>query len=230
MPLVMALPDRKDSMESEARLLEGLCDLGRRLHARNLLAGADGNLSVRLADGRIAITPSGISKARLAPSDMAYLDADGQVLAGRPSSERLMHLAIYRACPEARCVAHAHPPTAIAWTLARPGLSELPADALPELILAAGRIPVVPYARPGTPEVGANLVPFLPGHRLLLLARHGAVCWGEDLEEVCRGLERAEHVAQILKAAVELGGIEPLDADERAALQEARRRGGPRIL
>ena len=217
-------------MTLDSERLEGICDIGRRLHARNLLAAGDGNISVLLEDGRVAITPSGVSKARLDPGDLAYLDLDGRVCSGRPSSERHMHLAIYQACPEARSVVHAHPPTAIAWTLARPGLLELPSEGLPEVILATGRIPVVPYARPGTEALGRALGPFLPRHRLLLLARHGAVSWGEDLEEAYAGMERLEHIAQILKAAVDLGGISSLGALELAALREARAKMGPRLL
>lgn len=216
-------------MSSDTERLEGICDVCARLHARNLLAACDGNVSVRLDDRRVAITPTGTGKARLAPADMAFFTLDGTVLSGKPSSEGLMHLAIYRACPEARAIVHAHPPTAIAWTLARPELRELPAEALPELILATGRIPVVPYARPGTRDLGEALLPFLPGHRLLVLARHGAVCWGEDLEEAYLGMERVEHVAQILKAAVELGGISSLDAAELDLLRDARAKLGPRI-
>jgi L-fuculose-phosphate aldolase len=216
-------------MISETELLEGICDIARRLHDRNLLAAGDGNISVRLGDGRVVITPSGVGKARLKPADMAYLGLDGTLLSGRPSSEKPMHLAVYQACPEARCVVHAHPPTATAWTVARPELQELPSNGLPELILAAGRIPVVPYARPGTVAMGQVLAPYLPDHRLLLLARHGAICWGEDLEEAYLGLERLEHVAQILKSAVELGGISAMDASELTALREARTKLGPRI-
>ena len=210
--------------------LESICDVCRRLHARNLLAAADGNVSALLEDGRIAITPSGVAKARLDPGQMAFMDPDGLVLSGRPSTERLMHLAVYRACPEARAVVHAHPPTAIAWSLARPEMAFLPADALPELILAAGSIPVVPYARPGSAAMGEHLVPFLPAHRLLILARHGALAWGESLEEAYNGLERLEHACQILKAAAELGGARPLPEAELEALREARSRGGRRLL
>jgi L-fuculose-phosphate aldolase len=216
-------------MISETERLEAICDACARLHARNLLAAGDGNISVLLEDGRVAITPAGVAKARLKPSDMAFVSREGTVLSGRPSSEQFMHLAVYRACPEARCVIHAHPPTAVAWTIARPGLHELPAEGLPELILAAGCIPVVPYARPGTEGMGTALGPFLPRHRLLLLARHGALCWGEDLEEAYLGMERLEHVAQILKAAVELGGISSMEAVELAALRKAREQMGPRI-
>ena len=141
-----------------------------------------------------------------------------------------MHLAVYKACPEARAVVHAHPPTAIAWSLAHPELTCLPCDALPEVILAAGAIPFVPYARPGTAAMGEQLVPFLPEHRLLILARHGALAWGETLEEAYNGLERLEHACQILKSAHELGGARPLPAPELKALRAARARGGRRLL
>jgi L-fuculose-phosphate aldolase len=211
-------------------LLPVVCDICARLHGRNLLAAADGNVSVLLADGRIAITPSGVAKARMAPGDLAFLDRDGTILAGRPSTERLMHLAVYRACPEARAVVHAHPPTAIAFSLAFPAMTHLPADALPELILAAGSIPVAPYARPGTAAMGEQLLPFLPEHRLLILARHGALAWGETLEEAYNGMERVEHACQILKAAVELGGAQPLPEAELHALRQARAQGGRRLL
>lgn len=217
-------------MISQTELLEGICDICVRLHGRNLLAAGDGNISLLLEDGRVVITPTGVSKARLKPADMAFLNLDGSVISGRPSTERLMHLAVYRACPKARSVVHAHPPTAIAWTVARPELHDLPSEGLPEVILAAGRIPVVPYARPGTEGMGMALLPYLPQHRLLLLARHGALCWGEDLEEAYLGIERLEHVAQILKFAVELGGISSMEPLELAALREAREKRGPRIL
>jgi L-fuculose-phosphate aldolase len=211
-------------------IFEEMVEACRRLHARNLLAAADGNVSVLLEDGRIAITPSGVAKARLDPGHMALLDREGTLLEGRPSTERLMHLAVYRACPEARAVVHAHPPTAIAWSLARPDLAFLPAEALPEVILAAGSIPVVPYARPGTAAMGEVLEPFLPRHRLMVLARHGGLAWGESLEEAVNGLERLEHVCQILKAAQDLGGARPLPAPEVEALREARREKGRRLL
>lgn len=208
---------------------EAVCAACRRLHARNLLAAGDGNLSVRLGDGRILMTPSGINKDRLRPEELALMEAGGTVLAGAPSSEAQMHLAIYRARPEAQAVVHAHPPTAIAWTLARPTLEALPCEALPEVILATGGIPVAPYARPGTRELAEGVVPFLAQHRLMLLARHGAVAWGESLDEACDGLERVEHVAQILLAAEALGGARPLPAFEQEALRAMRQRSGPRL-
>jgi len=87
----------------------------------------------------------------------------------------------------------------------------------------------VPYARPGTAQLGEGLRAFLPEYRLLIMARHGAVCWGEDAAEAAGGLERVEHIAQILKAAVELGGLTSLPEDELAALRYLRAAAGPRI-
>lgn len=215
---------------TERTILEALCTSGRKLHGRNLLAAADGNLSYRFRPDRIALTPAGVNKADLRPEMLCWMKQDGSVLYGRPSSERLMHLAIFRAVPEARAIVHAHPPTAIAWSLAQPGMAFLPDEALPEVILAAGRIPVVPYTRPGTAAMGEALLPFLPAHRLLLLARHGAVCWGETVQEATNGIERLEHLCQILKSAGEMGGAKPLPAEEVAELRRLRAKAGPKVL
>src|SRR5262245_13423334 len=217
-------------MDEAGRLFEEVRDACAHLHARGLLAAADGNVSVRLADDSVVITPAGANKAHLRPGSLARITLEGRILEGRPSTERAMHLAVYRTCPEARVVVHAHPPVAIAWTLARPALTELPSDALPELILAAGRVPIVPYARPSTEQMGTALGPFLPEHRLLLLSRHGALAWGQSIEEAVNGIERLEHSALILKAAEELGGLKPLPPLELEALRALRARIGPRLL
>ena len=211
-------------------LLDALLDACRRLHAGGLLAASDGNLSVRLPNGLLAMTPSGVPKAKVELRDLAYLSLDGEVLSGRPSSERAMHLAVYRAVPEAKAIVHAHPPTAIAWSLARPELAELPADGLPEVILAAGRIPIVPMALPGTDAMGANLLPFLPAHRLLILARHGGLCWGTHLEEAVGGMERLEQVATILWKAETLGGAKPMATADLQELRALRARLGPKVI
>ncbi len=217
-------------MESQASALQAVCDACRRLHGRNLLAAADGNISLRVGRDEIAITPAGVNKSELQPDDMARMRLDGAVVSGNPSSERRLHLLVYQRCPEASAVVHAHPPIAIAWTLAYPELTELPAEALPEVILAAGTIPVVPYARPGTEGMARAVEAFLPAYRLFLLARHGALAWGESLEEAINGIERVEHVALILKTAFELGGAKPLPEEERQALRFLRAKSGPKLL
>lgn len=211
-------------------LLDEAIEACRFLHSQGLLAAADGNVSVRLEDGCIAITPRGVPKAQVRREDFARLALDGTILSGTPSSERAMHLAIYRAVPEAKAVVHAHPITAIGWSLANPEAAELPSDVLPEVILAAGRIPQVPMATPGTETMGTSLLPYLPAHRLLILARHGALAWGESLREAAGGIERLEQVAKILLAAQAFGGAKPLEPDDLDALRALRAKLGPGLI
>lgn len=211
-----------------AELRERIVEVGKHLHVRNLLAGADGNISVRISDEEILITPSGRNKAFLRASDIATVTLDNRVLEGNPSNERLMHLEIYRASKEARAVVHAHPPTAVAWSVAKPDLRELPRESLSEVILAVGRVPIARYAEPGTVDMGRVLHELLPESRVMILARHGGVSWGEDLEEAVNGMERIEHIAQILKSANELGGLTSLPAHALSRLYELRARMGNR--
>lgn len=215
---------------NEQVIRESIVAACQRLYNRNCLAAADGNVSYRLSNDRILITPSGVAKAFIGPDQMAVMDLEGRILEGNPSGERLMHLAIYRKCPGAKAVVHAHPPHGIAWSLIEPRLSELPNDILPEVTLAAGRIPIVPYARPGTAAMGENLFSYLPASRLMILERHGAVAWGESMDEAAGGLERLEHSAQILWLAKTLGSLRKIDSAEFEALSDMRSKMGPRLL
>ena len=212
------------------RIKSKIVSICRKLNQKNYLASADGNVSYRISDRQILITPSGVNKSEMEASQIALMTSQNQILEGMPSSERLMHLEIYKRCPKAKAVVHAHPPTAIAWTIAQPNLRELPAECMSELILAVGRIPIIPYARPGTAQMGEALATFLPQHRVMILARHGALSWGEDLDEAYNGMERLEHSAQILKMALELGGLSSLPSGEVAALREMRKKLGERTL
>lgn len=209
---------------------EQMVEICRRLNQKNLLAAADGNISYRNSDQDILITPTGKNKAHIESKDMAQITLDNKILVGQPSSERLMHLEIFKNCPKAKAIVHAHPPTAIAWTIAFPQDKELPCDGMSELILALGSVPIAPYARPGTQAMGDVLKAFLPQHRVLILARHGAISWGEDLEEAYNGMERLEHVAGILKSAVQMKGLSSLPAEEVQALRELRQKIGERSL
>jgi L-fuculose-phosphate aldolase len=209
---------------------EHILEVCQRLHRRNMLAAADGNISVRLSDDLIMITPSGISKAFMKAEDMVLMNLRGDPLQGVPSSEKLMHLTVFLKCPQAKCVIHAHPVTATAWSIAQPHLDKLPSEALSEVILATGGIPFVPYARPGTQDMGDVLKTFLPQHRALILRRHGALAWGESIEEAYRGMERIEHSAQVLMAAHQLGGITSLPDSEIQYLFEMRKKIGETLL
>lgn len=201
----------------------------KRLYKKNMLAAADGNISLRVADG-VLITPSGVSKAFCEPEDIGLVSLENKIISGNPSSERLMHLAVYNHLPQAKAVVHCHPPTAIAWSVAFPDDKELPNNCLSEVVLATGHIPIVPYARPGTQDMGDVLKPFLSEHKVMILSRHGGLCWGDSLEEATMGMERLEHSAEILYRAKTLNGLSFLPEDEMAALYELRKKIGNKTL
>lgn len=217
-------------MISTSEINQLIIEICQRLHARNMLSAADGNISYRLDDEMILITPSGLAKAFMKASDMAVITLDNKIISGNPSSERLMHLEVYKKCPEAKAVIHAHPMTAIAWSIAQPEMKKLPSDCLSEVILATGDIPFVDYARPGTQAMGDVLKPFLPNSKALILRRHGALTWGSSLDEAYRGMERIENSAQILATAQTLGGIHPLPPEEIEYLYELRKKIGNILL
>ncbi len=209
---------------------DNLLEVAKLLNQKNYLAAADGNISYFISEKEIWITPSGRSKSTLKPSELAVIDIDGKTIQGTPSSEKEMHLEIYRNSPEARAVVHAHPPTAIAWTIAFPEDRFLPAHSMSELIIACGSLPIIPYARPGTKEMGTSLREFLPNQKVFILARHGALAWGTNLEEAVNGIERIEHSAEVLLRAKQFGQITSLPETEIQALHEIRKKQNGRSL
>jgi L-fuculose-phosphate aldolase len=223
-----AWPDRDAAAAEVVATCKRLYDFG-------LLAAGDGNVSCRIAGGTILVTPRGASKAFVQPDDLAEVRLDGTTVARpgspQPSTELDLHLEVYRRAPEAVAVCHAHPPHAIAWTVARPGDTGLPAEALPEVLLACGSLPVAPYGIPGTADLAAKVGAYVPAHRVVVLARHGGLAWGESLAEAAGGLERLEHAAKILHLAAQIapgGVLTPLPAAELALLKRKRAAAGPR--
>ena len=184
----------------------------RQLAAGGLIAGRDGNLSVRLATQRVLVTPSGRIKALITASDMVEVDLQGRSRDRRrkPTSELDLHLRIMRHRPDVQAVVHAHPPTATGFAVAG---EEIPGNLLPELIFVVGPVPLVPFGRPGTPELGDRVVPYLAGHHALLLANHGAVTMGPTLDEAWIRTESLEHCARIIVAARAIGEPRPLRLD-----------------
>jgi L-fuculose-phosphate aldolase len=196
----------------------GIC---RRLYDRGLIAGSDGNVSVRLDDGTVLVTPSDASKADLDSANLVRVSIDGAVLSGgRPSSEIRMHLRIYQRRADVRAVVHAHPPVATGF--ATSGQSFM-TPVLPEVILTLGDVPVVPYATPGTSALADSLEPYLTaGQDAFLLANHGATTVGATLELAHRRMEGLEHAARILLVARVLGGPNELSAADVLTLRALR--------
>ena len=197
---------------------EELCRAAQLLYQRGYVVGHDGNLSLRLGEDRILITPSGVSKGRLEPDMLVVCDLEGRVHSGAryPSSETAMHLLVYKERPDAGAVVHAHPPMATAFAIRRTPLKE---PYLTETVSGLGEVPVAPFALPSTPEVPRSVEPYLKDHSALLLANHGALTWGADLWSAFDAMETVEQTAKIYAMVEQLGGGVPLDETQVAALK-----------
>lgn len=210
---------------SERELRETICEIGRMLYDRGFVAGGDGNISARLADGTLLATPTMVCKGRMTPDMIVRTDAAGKALAGqgRPSSELAMHLEIYRLRADVKGIVHAHPPTATGFAVAGIALDRA---LLSEVVLTLGCIPLTQYGTPSTNELVDALTPFIPAHDALLLANHGAVAYGPDMETALSNMETLEHFAKISLVAHQLGGANQLPAAAVAKLVEVREKAG----
>jgi L-fuculose-phosphate aldolase len=197
----------------------------RRLWERGLIAGLDGNVSVRLAPDRILVTPTGMSKVNVEPDDLVEVGHDGRHLRGtrRASSELAVHLRIYARRGDVGAIVHAHPPVATGFAVAGEGFASC---VLPEVIFQVGWVPLVPYEMPGTEALARQFDPFIPDHDAFLMANHGAVTAGPSLSVAHQRMESLEHTARILLTSRLLGRVNELSPDQVAALVAARGRAG----
>jgi L-fuculose-phosphate aldolase len=212
----------------EHQVRRQLVEYGRRLYERNYLVAMDGNLSARLPDGNIVCTRAACHKGMLVDEDLLVVDPAGRVLRGqgKPTSELWMHLACYEERPDARAILHAHPPHAIAFTLADRSLERL---VLPEVVLTLGTVPTVPYETTGTRALADSLRPYVKIRDVVIMDRHGAVALGTSLLDAFCKLETLEHTARIVGLAQGLGGVKELPPDEAVSLRSMglKRYGGP---
>jgi L-fuculose-phosphate aldolase len=208
-------------IEYEDNLRREIAWVGRLLYERGLIVAGDGNISARLTPDLVLTTPSGACKGMLDPADMVVVDLDGRVRGeGRkPSTELQMHLAVYANRPDVQAVVHAHPPIAVACTLAGVRMDQC---VLPEVIITLGAVPTAPFAMTGTREMYEAIAPFLPYHNALLLTHHGALTVGNTLMQAFHRMEQVEHSAKILLAAHQLGGARPLPPERLAQLDALR--------
>jgi len=198
-------------------------EIGKRLSQRGLVSGTDGNISVRLDDDRILITPAGMAKGQLSPDDMVVVDINGKKLAGNaePSSEMRMHLFAYQNRSDVGACVHAHPPYSTAFAVAGIEPAE---DILPEVVVFVGKIALTDYAPPGTDEVPKALAPHIQDHSAFLLRNHGLLTLGHDLEEAYNRHETVEHYLQVVHLAHQLGKLNRLPGDDFQRLESIRNR------
>ncbi len=203
---------------TERELRSEMVRVGQALYQRQLLSAMDGNLSVRCGPNLLT-TPSGVNKGFMRDQEILTVDLAGQVLngEGKPTTELLLHLEVYKLRPEVRAVVHAHPPVATAFTIAGISLAE---GILPEVVLSLGSIPTAPYATTGTPEMAAAIRDLLPYYDAILLEQHGALTMGQSLWEAYSRMEKVEHAAWTVWLARQLGQARTLPAEEVAKLTQ----------
>jgi L-fuculose-phosphate aldolase len=186
---------------------------GRRLYEKGFVAATDGNLSIRRNDGNIFITGSGLQKGFLKESDLAVIDSEGNKISGErhPSSEKAMHLFVYKSRPDIMACCHAHPPYSTAYSIAgRP----LPSNILPEVIISVGDIALTDYAPPGTEAVPRSLEKYIHTHEAFILRNHGVLTIGRTMEEAYNRMEIVEHYAKIVYIAANIGPLNFIDTEE----------------
>ena len=212
-------------MGNDERLRADIVEVGRRLHDRGFVASNDGNVSVRIGDDRLVTTPTGVSKGFMTPDMMVTTDLSGRKLAGdrEPSSELLMHLAVYEHRPEVRAVVHAHPPTATGFAVAGIALDRA---VLAEVVCTLGSIPIADYGTPSTSELADAVRRHIRAHDGLLLANHGALTVADELYAAYYKMETVEHFARISLVARQLGREHLLSREEVDRLQGLRDRYG----
>lgn len=198
----------------EKEIRENICEIGYDLWERGFVAANDGNISVKLYDNVFITTPSGISKKKLKP-DMLVKMRENEIIECpeglKPSSEFKLHLCCYRARPDITAVVHAHPPVSTGFAAAH-----IPLDSasLTEAIMFIGKVPVVPYAVPGSDDLGEKAAEFIRENDAVLLANHGALTVGKNLTRAYYRMETLEHFAKVSLITKLLGGAKELSKDE----------------
>lgn len=206
---------------TELEIRKAICDVGRRMYDKNLVAATDGNVSVRLGPDRFLCTPSGVSKGFMGVNDLVICDKNGTKLegAGKVTSEFFTHLAAYEERPDITAVCHAHPPKAIGFSVAGRSLAEC---ILPEVVMSIGGVPTTDYATPGTKEGNEVIRELIRQADAVMLDRHGAVTVGVDVYDAYYKMEKIEHAAETLLVAEKLGEVRTLGLREVERLAEAR--------
>ncbi len=196
-----------------------LCIYGQRAYARGLVSANEGNLSVRLSPREVLCTASLVCKGLMRPRDICRVDMSGRQLAGRRpvSSELSLHLAIYAGRPDVNAIIHCHPPHALAFAVTG---EPIPMGILPEAELFLGEVPVVPYTVPGSAELGSAVRSHIGNANTVLLANHGAVCCGADLQAAWLRAETLEAYCRVLILARQLGPLQRLSEQQ---IEELRR-------
>ena len=194
---------------TETQLRDQICVLAKSMFDRGLTGGSTGNISARTEDGGLLVSPTGTSFGCLDPARLSRFNATGQLISGdRPTKEMPLHLAFYDTRSTAGAVVHLHSCHSVALSLL-PGVD--PDNFLPPLtpyaIMKLGKVQLLPFLMPGDPAIG-DAIRGLAGKRsAVMLASHGPVVAGKDIEAACNAIEELEDTARL---ALLTRGMEPI--------------------
>jgi L-fuculose-phosphate aldolase len=214
-----------DLYEKSLALRQEIVDVARKLWLRKYVDGNAGNISCRLTEHYLLCTPTMISKGDVGVEDICLLDMDGQwQWGGRPTSEILLHLAMYRANPVTQAIVHCHPPHATAYAITG---TVPPSSVLAEADLFIGPIAMAPYETPGTHSFADSVMPLVREHNAIILANHGVVCWANTVTHAEWCVEVLDGYCHMLILAAQLGRpLVQMPMDKVTDLLEIKKRLG----
>ncbi len=193
------------SMPSESEIRRSICDIGKRIYDRGMVAANDGNISVKIGDDEYLCTPTGVSKGFMTPESICRIDGKGNLLGdniSKPSSEIRMHLRVYEKRPDVCAVVHTHAAFATSFAVTGQPLNR---PIMSEAVVSLGCVPLAKFATPSTSEVPDSIEPYLNDFDAVLLENHGALTWAADLESAYLKMESVEFYAQLMYRSTVLG-------------------------
>jgi L-fuculose-phosphate aldolase len=206
-------------MNTELELKKLIVEIGKRIWTRGFVASNDGNITIKLNDGELLTTPTGVSKGFMNVDMIIKVDIQGKVISPnpkfKPSSELKTHIEAYNERPDVKSVVHAHPPYATSFAVAGIPLNRC---ILPESVLNIGGVPTAKYGLPSTMEIPDSIREHIKNSDVILLANHGAITLGSDLLDAYYKMETLEHTANIIWKAIQLGNVNVLSEYERDRL------------
>lgn len=212
-------------MQNIHRIKQDICEIGRRLYNKGFAAANDGNITVRVGENEVLCTPTLHSKGFLKPDDICTVDMTGKQIAGRKkrSSEALLHIEIYKQRPNVKSVVHCHPPHATAFAIAR---EPIPQCVLPEVEVFLGDVPITKYETPGGQAFADTILPFVDKTNVIILANHGTVSYGEDVERAYWWTEILDAYCRMLMLAKSLGNVHYISRPQTAELLKLKKSWG----
>lgn len=214
-------------MVNEYAIKKEICDIGKRIYDRGMVASNDGNISVKLNDHEFLCTPTGVSKGFMTPDYICKVNEKGEILEAnpgfKPSSEIKMHMRVYAQRPDVQSVVHAHPMYATAYAIAGKALTQ---PIMPEAVIALGCVPLAKYGRPSTDEIPDAVEEYLPYFDAVLLENHGALTYSDSLLAAYHKMEAVEFYAKLLYLSTQIGGPQEFTPKQVEDLYDIRRKFG----